>query len=167
PNYNERLNNIQHVETEETKRYHCPISYEVMADPITVASGISYDRESLTAYFLHAKTEIAPCPVTRENFINKGELTNKTSVFIKAAIEDFVRLQEKKHASESQQQRAQAPTALLLNPASSNLRHIRIMPAAKLTMFGGNQNRPNNAAVENNLIRCAAPVLGRSAAASP
>lgn len=41
----------------------CPISLEIMKDPITVSSGITYDRESIEKWLFSSKN--STCPVTK------------------------------------------------------------------------------------------------------
>ncbi|KAL6199567.1 hypothetical protein ACLB2K_029351 [Fragaria x ananassa] len=42
----------------------CPISLQIMKDPVTVATGITYDRESIEQWFL--TTNDMSCPVTKQ-----------------------------------------------------------------------------------------------------
>lgn len=42
----------------------CPISLEIMKDPITVSSGITYDRESIEKWLFSGKNK--SCPVTKQ-----------------------------------------------------------------------------------------------------
>ena len=42
----------------------CPISLQIMKDPVTVMTGITYDRESIEQWFLTAKD--TTCPVTKQ-----------------------------------------------------------------------------------------------------
>ncbi|XP_028789796.1 E3 ubiquitin-protein ligase PUB23-like [Neltuma alba] len=42
----------------------CPISLEIMKDPITVSSGITYDRESIEKWLFSGKNKT--CPVTKQ-----------------------------------------------------------------------------------------------------
>ncbi|XP_050370732.1 E3 ubiquitin-protein ligase PUB24-like [Argentina anserina] len=42
----------------------CPISLQIMKDPVTVATGITYDRESIEQWFLTTKD--MTCPVTKQ-----------------------------------------------------------------------------------------------------
>nr|WDS62663.1 E3 ubiquitin-protein ligase [Piper nigrum] len=42
----------------------CPISLEIMGDPVTVSTGITYDRESIESWIYSGKNKT--CPVTRQ-----------------------------------------------------------------------------------------------------
>ncbi|XP_016182036.1 E3 ubiquitin-protein ligase PUB22 [Arachis ipaensis] len=42
----------------------CPISLEIMKDPVTVSTGITYDRESIETWLFSAKNNT--CPVTKQ-----------------------------------------------------------------------------------------------------
>ncbi|OMO82575.1 hypothetical protein CCACVL1_11888 [Corchorus capsularis] len=50
----------------------CPISLEIMKDPVIVSTGITYDRESIEKWLFSGKN--TTCPVTKQN-ISDGELT--------------------------------------------------------------------------------------------
>ncbi|KAE8700900.1 E3 ubiquitin-protein ligase PUB22 [Hibiscus syriacus] len=50
----------------------CPISLEIMKDPVTVSSGITYDRESIEKWLFSGKN--TTCPVTKQ-VISDCELT--------------------------------------------------------------------------------------------
>ncbi|KAJ4705404.1 RING-type E3 ubiquitin transferase [Melia azedarach] len=53
----------------------CPISLEIMKDPVTVSSGITYDRESIEKWLFAGKNNT--CPVTKQalSTSSDGELT--------------------------------------------------------------------------------------------
>ncbi|XP_019199362.1 PREDICTED: E3 ubiquitin-protein ligase PUB23-like [Ipomoea nil] len=51
-------------EVEIPQYFLCPISLQIMKDPVTVVTGITYDRESITRWLLAA--EEASCPVTKQ-----------------------------------------------------------------------------------------------------
>lgn len=42
----------------------CPISLQIMKDPVTVPTGITYDRESIEKWLFSGKNET--CPVTKQ-----------------------------------------------------------------------------------------------------
>ncbi len=68
------------------------ISYEIINDPITVSSGITYDRAELSQCFGHNSR--IKCPMTMGFFIHRQELQFKSTVFLKTLIEAFVTEQE-------------------------------------------------------------------------
>lgn len=51
----------------------CPISLEIMKDPVTVSSGITYDRESIEKWLFSGKKET--CPVTKQVLSSDSDLT--------------------------------------------------------------------------------------------
>ncbi|GMN39569.1 hypothetical protein TIFTF001_008798 [Ficus carica] len=51
----------------------CPISLEIMKDPVTVSSGITYDRESIEKWLFSGKKET--CPVTKQVLSSDWDLT--------------------------------------------------------------------------------------------
>ncbi|KMT04952.1 hypothetical protein BVRB_7g171180 [Beta vulgaris subsp. vulgaris] len=46
----------------------CPISLQLMRDPVTISTGITYDRESIEKWLFTCKNTI--CPVTKQPLIN-------------------------------------------------------------------------------------------------
>ncbi|XP_078434469.1 plant U-box 23 [Wolffia australiana] len=57
----------------------CPISLEIMKDPVTVCTGITYDRESIEKWiFSGNKRAEAVCPVTRQPIPNGELIPNHT-----------------------------------------------------------------------------------------
>lgn len=49
----------------------CPISFQIMKDPVTTVTGITYDRESIEKWLLKAK--ICVCPVTNQSLPRSKE----------------------------------------------------------------------------------------------
>ncbi|KAH0451463.1 hypothetical protein IEQ34_018762 [Dendrobium chrysotoxum] len=61
-------------DTEEVPRYFtCPISLEIMKDPVTTPTGITYDRESIERWLFIDRR--LTCPVTNEPLPSDAELT--------------------------------------------------------------------------------------------
>ncbi|KAL2554216.1 E3 ubiquitin-protein ligase [Forsythia ovata] len=55
----------------------CPITLEIMKDPVTVSSGITYDRESIEKWLFSRNNSI--CPVTKQ-VVSDSELTPNITV---------------------------------------------------------------------------------------
>ncbi|KAL2328402.1 hypothetical protein Fmac_021829 [Flemingia macrophylla] len=51
-------------EVEIPQYFACPISFQIMEDPVTTVTGITYDRESIEQWLLKAKECV--CPVTKQ-----------------------------------------------------------------------------------------------------
>ncbi|XP_020225250.1 E3 ubiquitin-protein ligase PUB22 [Cajanus cajan] len=51
----------------------CPISLEIMKDPVTVSTGITYDRESIETWLFSKKN--TTCPVTKQPLLDYTDLT--------------------------------------------------------------------------------------------
>ncbi|XP_072999334.1 E3 ubiquitin-protein ligase PUB23-like [Typha latifolia] len=51
----------------------CPISLQIMKDPVTLSTGITYDRESIEQWLFAGKH--GTCPVTRQPLPDDAELT--------------------------------------------------------------------------------------------
>lgn len=51
----------------------CPISLEIMKDPVTIFTGITYDRENIEKWIFSGKN--ATCPVTKQALSGTEELT--------------------------------------------------------------------------------------------
>lgn len=62
--------------------FKCPISLEVMIDPVILESGITFDKKNIEEWFLHHNT----CPLTR-NVVNKKCIPNK---IIRTMIYEFI-----------------------------------------------------------------------------
>ncbi|CAK9327931.1 unnamed protein product [Citrullus colocynthis] len=52
----------------------CPISLQIMKDPVTATTGITYDRESIENWFLTSKDAIF-CPLTKQPLTKASDLT--------------------------------------------------------------------------------------------
>ncbi|KAK7284777.1 hypothetical protein RJT34_19530 [Clitoria ternatea] len=51
----------------------CPISLDIMKDPVTVSTGITYDRESIETWLFSKKNKT--CPVTKQPLLDSTDLT--------------------------------------------------------------------------------------------
>lgn len=51
----------------------CPISLQIMKDPVTAVSGITYDRESIENWLFKSHNTI--CPVTKQGLSRQADLT--------------------------------------------------------------------------------------------
>ena len=61
----------------------CPISHELMREPVIIDSGITYEKEEILKWFLTKDT----CPMTRkkvdrEIFTNNGLIRTITDLFV-------------------------------------------------------------------------------------
>ncbi|XP_030531868.1 E3 ubiquitin-protein ligase PUB23-like [Rhodamnia argentea] len=55
---------MDNTEVEVPRFFLCPISLEIMRDPVTVSTGITYDRESIETWLSTSKNSL--CPVTKQ-----------------------------------------------------------------------------------------------------
>ncbi|KGN66591.1 E3 ubiquitin-protein ligase PUB23 [Cucumis sativus] len=53
----------------------CPISLQIMKDPVTATTGITYDRESIQNWFLTSKDDAIFCPLTKQSLTKASDLT--------------------------------------------------------------------------------------------
>ncbi|XP_004241334.1 E3 ubiquitin-protein ligase PUB24-like [Solanum lycopersicum] len=53
-------------EVEIPKYFLCPISLQIMKDPVTTVTGITYDRENIETWLLMAEEKTSTCPVTKQ-----------------------------------------------------------------------------------------------------
>ncbi|CAL0326706.1 unnamed protein product [Lupinus luteus] len=51
----------------------CPISLEIMKDPVTISTGITYDRESIEKWLFSGKNKT--CPITKQPISDSMDLT--------------------------------------------------------------------------------------------
>lgn len=63
-------------EIEVPCHFVCPISMQLMKDPVTVSTGITYDRESIEKWLFLCKN--STCPVTKQDLSNTDLTPNHT-----------------------------------------------------------------------------------------
>ncbi|KAK1426180.1 hypothetical protein QVD17_14849 [Tagetes erecta] len=64
------------VEIEVPRFFVCPISLEIMKDPVTLSTGITYDRDSIENWLFTRKNNI--CPVTKQDVFDIDLTPNHT-----------------------------------------------------------------------------------------
>ncbi|KAH1067057.1 hypothetical protein J1N35_032044 [Gossypium stocksii] len=64
-------------EIEIPTHFLCPISLQLMRDPVTISTGISYDRDSIEKWLYSCKSK-AICPVTKQALHDSGLTPNHT-----------------------------------------------------------------------------------------
>ncbi|KAK9156861.1 hypothetical protein Scep_003435 [Stephania cephalantha] len=62
-------------EVEVPQYFLCPISLQIMRDPVTVITGITYDRESIHQWLISSGTNKAYCPLTKQVIPRDSDLT--------------------------------------------------------------------------------------------
>ncbi|GMI97306.1 plant U-box 23 [Hibiscus trionum] len=65
-------------EIEIPSHFLCPVSLQLMRDPVTVSTGITYDRESLEQWLFSCKNKV--CPVTKQPLQGDSDLTPNHTV---------------------------------------------------------------------------------------
>ncbi|KAJ7981242.1 RING-type E3 ubiquitin transferase [Quillaja saponaria] len=63
------------AEIEIPQYFICPISLQIMKDPVAAMTGITYDRESIEQWLSMAKDHIIACPVTKQPLTKQSGLT--------------------------------------------------------------------------------------------
>ncbi|KAK9676080.1 hypothetical protein RND81_11G052300 [Saponaria officinalis] len=59
------------------KSFCCPLTNNIMDDPVTIRSGVTYEREAITKYFEETRdSDEAICPVTKEKIESRGMSPN-------------------------------------------------------------------------------------------
>ena len=76
--WEERVKKIRNIPS----NFKCPISLEIVKDPVIIESGITFDRETIQEWFLSHNT----CPLTRNNVSIKC-IPNK---ILKTMIQEFI-----------------------------------------------------------------------------
>lgn len=86
---------------ETPEEFACPISFELMNDPVTShESGMTYERQSLIQFFAASgNPQTVPCPQTRTP-IDIGILRQPTTMVLKQIIERFVKDKEQQAAAQ-------------------------------------------------------------------
>lgn len=63
-------------EVEVPQYFICPISLQIMKDPVTAITGITYDRDSIEQWLISNKNHHhATCPVTKQPLPRDSDLT--------------------------------------------------------------------------------------------
>lgn len=62
-------------EIEIPQYFICPISLQIMKDPVTAVTGITYERESIEQWLISAKRNTTTCPVTNQPLHRDSDLT--------------------------------------------------------------------------------------------
>lgn len=98
------VNQSELDEEKYLERYICPISQDVMQDPLTLPSGFTFDREPLRGYVeSKGNPETFPCPMSRKP-IPIAALTYDTNIMIKQEIEERRKqIEEKKREREERE----------------------------------------------------------------
>ncbi|KAK8503451.1 hypothetical protein V6N13_094713 [Hibiscus sabdariffa] len=65
-------------EIEIPSHFLCPVSLQLMRDPVTISTGITYDRESLERWLFSCKNRV--CPVTKQALHGDSDLTPNHTV---------------------------------------------------------------------------------------
>ncbi|KAL4283946.1 hypothetical protein GQ457_16G007820 [Hibiscus cannabinus] len=65
-------------EIEIPSHFLCPVSLQLMRDPVTISTGITYDRESLERWLFSCKNRV--CPVTKQALHGDSDLTPNLTV---------------------------------------------------------------------------------------
>ncbi|CAN1259302.1 U-box domain-containing protein 20 [Linum perenne] len=83
-----RISNQDHQQEEEEEvvvptHFLCPISLDLMTDPVTLSSGISYDRDSIETWL---KGGNFTCPVTNQNLLTFDLVPNHS---LRRMIQDW------------------------------------------------------------------------------
>ncbi|KAI9072578.1 hypothetical protein K1719_045465 [Acacia pycnantha] len=66
------------AESEVPQYFVCPISLEIMKDPVTTVAGITYDRDSIEQWLLTATER--KCPVTKQPLPHNSALTPNSTL---------------------------------------------------------------------------------------
>ncbi|GAV59074.1 Arm domain-containing protein/U-box domain-containing protein [Cephalotus follicularis] len=67
--------------------FYCPLTKEIMDDPVTIDSGVTYERKAITEWFEKFKnSEIIVCPTTGKKLMNRVLSTN---IALKTIIEEW------------------------------------------------------------------------------
>ena len=91
--YQARLNRINYT-GDIPEHMKSTISGDIMNDPITISSGITFDRRELHQWF--GQKHSTTCPITRRT-ISRDQLAFASTVYLKNMIEQFVTAKEQEH----------------------------------------------------------------------
>ncbi|GAA0149995.1 hypothetical protein LIER_37043 [Lithospermum erythrorhizon] len=87
---NELLERSNNLELSIPSHFRCPISLDLMTDPVTLSTGMTYDRESIEKWIDAGNIT---CPVTNQVLQNVDQIPNH---FLRKMIQDWC-VQNKSH----------------------------------------------------------------------
>ncbi|KAK7267393.1 hypothetical protein RIF29_20065 [Crotalaria pallida] len=97
--------------------FRCPLSLEIMLDPVIVASGQTYERQSIQKWFDHGLTV---CPKTRQRLTHTNLIPNYT---VKAMIANWCEENDVKISSNSEHNHSARITSLSDDSLPRDLAH--------------------------------------------
>ncbi|KAJ8500756.1 hypothetical protein OPV22_011308 [Ensete ventricosum] len=120
----------------------CPISLELMTDPVTIATGQTYDRASISKWF---ESDCPTCPVTGEKVANKDLVPNSA---IRNLVEQFCQQNNVRFPEPNAKQKRDV--ARTEKPLTSAAAGAMAMAAASLVdkLATGTNQEKNKAAYE-------------------
>ncbi|KAE8709650.1 hypothetical protein F3Y22_tig00110328pilonHSYRG00082 [Hibiscus syriacus] len=74
---------VHHMELEIPRHFICPIALDLMKDPVTISSGMTYDRESIEKWLEEGNFT---CPVTNQVLTNFDQIPNHS---LRKMIQDW------------------------------------------------------------------------------
>ncbi|KAL3510363.1 hypothetical protein ACH5RR_029764 [Cinchona calisaya] len=80
---NEKLELISNMELKIPSHFRCPISLDLMRDPVTLSTGITYDRDSIEKWIEAGNNT---CPITNQFLTNLDPVPNHT---LRMMIQDW------------------------------------------------------------------------------
>ncbi|CAI0543983.1 unnamed protein product [Linum tenue] len=66
---------MEDLEIEIPHYFLCPISLQIMKDPVTAITGITYDRDSIEQWLQNSSAAAAVCPVSKQPLPRTADLT--------------------------------------------------------------------------------------------
>ncbi|TXG50300.1 hypothetical protein EZV62_022824 [Acer yangbiense] len=138
--------NIETVSCLNPEDFRCPVSLELMTDPVTVSTGQTYDRSSIQKWF---KAGNMICPKTGEK-LSKTELIPNTT--LKKLIQQFCADNGVSLAKSSRQSHDIARTIVPGSPAAAETMKFLSKFIVKRLSFGQNEEIKNKAAYEIRLL---------------
>ncbi|KAL5987558.1 hypothetical protein ACLOJK_035306 [Asimina triloba] len=125
--------------------FKCPITLELMKDPVTVATGQTYDRESILKWF---KAGHLNCPKTGEKLMNRDMIPNSA---VSSLIQKFCRENGIPTVEPRSRRRESGKTQFAGSPvAAEAMRKIAAFLVEKLST--GTEAAKNKAAYEIRLL---------------
>ncbi|KAH6762138.1 plant U-box 23 [Perilla frutescens var. hirtella] len=77
-------------EVEVPPYFLCPISLEIMKDPVTVSTGITYDRDNIEKWIFSQKN--LTCPVTKQPLSDADDITLTPNITLRRLIQSWCTL---------------------------------------------------------------------------
>ncbi|KAL3642735.1 hypothetical protein CASFOL_013550 [Castilleja foliolosa] len=124
--------------------YLCPISLEIMKDPVTTVTGITYDRDSIERWIFTQKN--TTCPVTKQPLSDAAELVTP-NIILRRLIQSWCTLHAVERLPTPKSPVTKSQLLKIINDAKTPQIQIKSLQILKSIAY---QNQTNKRVMENS-----------------